>query len=395
MILAALGAEIWKVERPGSGDEARHMTPVLDDEPSLGAYFAAINRGKRSVALDLSSPEGVAVALRLAAQCDVFIENFRGGKARAMGIDESAVRAAQPGIIYASVAAFGPRGPDYSKPGYDALLQSRTGIVSVTGEPGTGGVRTGVSVLDMGTGIWVALGILAALLNRQQTGQGSRVDGSLFQTGAMWMAYHLVSRQLTGTDPKPQGMRIGAMAPYGAFSTADSRLLIGVSNDRLYKKLCEAIGLPELVSDARFATNPHRVSNHDELDRELQAILSTKTTAKWLACFEQAGIPASAIQTSEQLLADPQLEAVGQMRPIERLGGVASPSIPLGFSAFEVSDGEPPWLGEHTREVLESAGFTPEEIGDLERRRIVQCLATKAKSNASFSSPSASSSSAK
>ncbi len=200
------------------------------------AYFLAINRGKRSLAVDLSQPEGVALALRLAARCDVFVENFRGGKAEAMGLGEAAVRALAPELSMHRLSAFGPRGHDFEKPGYDALVQARTGIQSVTGEPGTAGARAGVSILDMGTGMWIALGVIAALFERERTGRAGRVDGSLYQTGIMWMAYHLVARQMTGRDPQPQGTRIGAFAPYGDFATADSRVLIGISNDRLFQR---------------------------------------------------------------------------------------------------------------------------------------------------------------
>ena len=382
MVLGALGAEVWKIERPDSGDEARRMAPVTDEYPDLGAYFAPINRGKRSVVIDLSTAAGVEAVLKLAARCDIFVENFRGGKAESMGLSEARVRAVQPLIIYASLTAFGPRGPDRERPGYDALLQSRTGIVSVTGEAGSSGARAGVSLLDMGSGIWVALGILAALLDREHTGQGSRVDGSLFQTGAMWMAYHLVARQFTGRDPAPQGTRITAMAPYGDFPTADSSVLVGISNDRLYAKLCTVLNRPDLIGDARFLTNPLRVANRDALDAELEPILSTRTTSDWLGIFDRAGVPSSAIQTTGAMLADGQLAALGQMHPMANLGGVVSPAIPLEFSAFEVTGaGDPPRLGEHTRPVLESADFTSEEIEDLERRKIIQCLAKQSKSS--------------
>ena len=294
MILAGLGGDVIKIERPGSGDDARHMAPVAEQ---WSAYFVAINRGKRSAAVDLGTPDGVAVVLRMAAQCDVFIENFRGGKADAMGLGDAAVRAARPDIVYASLSAFGPRGPEYAKPGYDALVQARTGIQSVTGEPGTSGARAGVSVLDMGSGIWTALGIIAALFERQRSGCGGRVDGSLYQTGVMWMAYHLVARQFTGRDPEPQGTRLGAFAPYGEFATADGRLLIGVSNDRLFGRLCAAVTRPDLACDVRFRTNLERVHNREVLDVELTRILATRSTSEWLELFDRVGIPSSPIQT--------------------------------------------------------------------------------------------------
>src|SRR6516164_1286589 len=219
MVLADLGADVIKVERLGDGEDGRAMGP---HRGPWGAYFATLNRGKRSIALDIRQPAGREIVLRIAATCDVFLENFRGGKASALGLDEAVVRARKPDIIYASLSAYGARGPDYTRPGYDAILQARTGIMSVTGtgEDETP-IRAGVSILDLGTGIWLALGVLAALLERQRSGKGHRVDASLFQTGIMLMSYHLLFRQFTGADPKPQGSRHTAFAPYGAFHAAD------------------------------------------------------------------------------------------------------------------------------------------------------------------------------
>lgn len=371
MILAGLGGDVIKIERPGSGDDARHMAPVAEQ---WSAYFVAINRGKRSAAVDLGTPDGVAVVLRMAAQCDVFIENFRGGKADAMGLGDAAVRAARPDIVYASLSAFGPRGPEYAKPGYDALVQARTGIQSVTGEPGTSGARAGVSVLDMGSGIWTALGIIAALFERQRSGCGGRVDGSLYQTGVMWMAYHLVARQFTGRDPEPQGTRLGAFAPYGEFATADGRLLIGVSNDRLFGRLCAAVTRPDLACDVRFRTNLERVHNREVLDVELTRILATRSTSEWLELLDRVGIPSSPIQTAGQLLRDTQLAALGQMQEIAELPGIATPVLPLEFSGMRPAAGAVPRLGEHTREVLLAFGFHEKEIDELARRRIIECL---------------------
>jgi crotonobetainyl-CoA:carnitine CoA-transferase CaiB-like acyl-CoA transferase len=368
MILAGLGAEVIKIERPGSGDDARQMVPVSD---GWSAYFLAINRGKRSVAVNLSEPEGVALVLRLTAGCDVFIENFRGGRCDSLGLSEAAVRSVRPEIVYASLSAFGPRGPDREKPGYDALVQARTGIQSVTGEPGTAGARAGVSVLDMGSGMWVALAVIAALFERTRTGQGARVDGSLYQTGVMWMAYHLIARQMTGRDPSPQGTRIGAFAPYGDYATADSRVLIGISNDRLFSNLQDVLGMEP---DPRFATNRDRVENRDALDAALNAVLARKATAEWLEIFDRAGIPASAIQTAGQVLADPQLASIGQMTDLAELPGLASPLLPVEISGVAGGGGNAPRLGEHTRDVLIEAGLSPAEIDALAERRIVQCL---------------------
>jgi len=366
MILASLGAQVIKIERPGSGDDARAMAPVQD---GLSAYFLAINRGKRSVAIDLSMPEGVALALRIAAGCDVFVENFRGGKADAMGLGESAVRAVRPEIIYASLSAFGPRGPDFEKPGYDALVQARTGIQSVTGEPGTPGARAGVSILDMGSGIWLALGIVAALFEREKTGRGGRVDGSLFQTGVMWMAYHLIARQMTGRDPSPQGTRHPAFAPYGDYATADSRILIGISNDRLFEKLVSAMGLR---ADGMFATNAGRVRHRDELDAVLAPVFAGRTTGAWLGIFDSAGVPASAVQNASEVLQDPQLAALGQMS--EAAPGFFAPDLPLEFSGVKCCGGVAPRRGQHTREMLIECGVGAGEIDSLASRKIIEIV---------------------
>lgn len=365
MILAALGADVIKIERPGTGDDARGMAPTRD---GLSAYFLAINRGKRSVAIDLSKSAGVALALKIASHCDVFIENFRGGKAESMGLGESALRAVRPEIIYASLSAFGPRGPDFEKPGYDALVQARAGIQSVTGQPGTAGARAGVSLLDMGSGMWIALGIAAALFDRVRTGRACRVDASLFQTGAMWMAYHLVARQMTGRDPQPQGTRHSAFAPYGDFETADSRILIGISNDRLFEKLAASLGF---AVEERFSTNALRVHHRGALEAMLAPLFRSRSTAQWIAIFDRAGVPASPLQSAGQLLEDPQLAALGQMS--EAAPGIFSPLLPLEFSGQKCEAGPAPALGEHTREVLAECGIEAAEIDSLAGRKIVEC----------------------
>jgi crotonobetainyl-CoA:carnitine CoA-transferase CaiB-like acyl-CoA transferase len=370
MILAALGADVIKIERPGCGDEARDMQPQRD---GWGAYFVAINRGKRSIAIDLSRPEGIALVLGIATRCEVFVENFRGGKAEAMGLGESAVRSARPDIIYASLSAFGSRGPDFDRPGYDALVQARTGIQSVTGEPGTAGARSGVSVLDMGSGMWMALGIIAALFERQPTGRGTRVDGSLYQTGIQWMAYHLISRQMTGVDPQPQGTRIGAFAPYGDYPTADSRILIGISNDRLFARLADALSRPDLSCDPRFATNDARVRHRDALDTQIGDVLATRSSADWLAHFDRLGIPASAIQTTGQVLEDPQLAALEQMNELAELPGMFAPLLPLEFGGEAAAAGAVPRLGQHTNEILTECGLSQSEIDHLVERKIIGC----------------------
>ena len=367
MILADLGADVIKVERPVTGEDGRAMGPHRGE---WGAYFTALNRGKRSIALDIRQPAGREAVLRIASTCDVFLENFRGGKAAQFGLDETAVRARKPDIIYASLSAYGPSGPDYKRPGYDAILQARTGIMSVTGDGGEMPVRSGVSILDMGTGIWTALGILAALFERQRSGSGQRVDASLFQTGVMFMSYHLLYRQFAGVNPKPQGSRHTAFAPYGAYSAADRAIMIGISSDQAFRRLVEALGKSELADDPRFRTNQDRVRNTPELDQILSGVFALHPRSHWSAVLDACDVANDPVQTPDQVMMDRQVTALQQLEQIELPGQASalSPRLPLGFSLTPpVIQGPPPRVGEHTREVLQETGLSESEIEELLR----------------------------
>jgi crotonobetainyl-CoA:carnitine CoA-transferase CaiB-like acyl-CoA transferase len=372
MVLADLGAEVIKVERLGSGEDGRAMGPHRGE---WGAYFTALNRGKRSIALDIRQPAGRETVLRIASTCDVFLENFRGGKAAQFGLDETAVRARKPEIIYASLSAYGPSGPDYKRPGYDAILQARTGIMSVTGEGGETPVRAGVSILDMGTGVWTALGILAALLERQRSGKGQRVDTSLFQTGVMFMSYHLLYRQFAGVNPKPQGSRHTAFAPYGAYPAADGAIMIGISSDQAFRRLAGALGKPELADDPRFRTNQDRVRNTPDLDPILSEILTKQPRSHWTEVLDAHDVANDPVQTPDQVMVDRQVAALQQLENVELPGQESTflPRLPIGLSLTPpVIQGSPPRVGEHTRVVLQEAGFPESEIEELLRNKICQ-----------------------
>jgi len=331
MILADLGADVIKVERPGDGEDGRAMAP---HRGPWGAYFTTLNRGKRSVALDIRQASGREAVLRIAATCDVFLENFRGGKAAALRLDEAAVRARKPDIIYASLSAYGATGPDYTRPGYDAILQARTGIMSITGSGDEMPIRSGVSILDMGTGVWTALGVLAALLERQHSGKGQRVETSLLQTGVMLMSYHLLYRQFAGVNPKPQGSRHTAFAPYGAFPAADGAIMIGISSDKAFRRLAEALGKPEWADDPRFRTNPDRVRNTPELDRCISDLLARHPVSHWTAVLDRHDVASDPVQTPDQVMADRQVTALGQLESIDLAGQDSAllPRLPLGLS---------------------------------------------------------------
>jgi crotonobetainyl-CoA:carnitine CoA-transferase CaiB-like acyl-CoA transferase len=365
MILSDLGADIIKVERPGGGEDGRAMGPHRGE---WGAYFVALNRGKRSITLDLSKPEGRAAVLRLASTCDVFLENFRGGKAAELGLDETAVRERKPDIIYASLSAYGASGPDYTKPGYDAVLQARTGIMSVTGTGEGQPMRTGVSILDVTTGTWMALGILAALMERQRSGRGQRVDASLFQTGIMFMSYHLAYRQFTGVDPQPQGARHKAFAPYGSLPTGDGQIMIGISSDRQFDRLCAALGHEEWSTDPRFLKNTDRVANVDALENLIAGVLRTQPTLHWVALLNEHDIANDPIQKPGQVLNDPQAAALHLFTKIALAGEepVVLPRLPIGLSLTPpVPQGPPPSAGQHGRAILHEAGFSDDEIDKL------------------------------
>jgi len=367
MVLADLGADIIKVEPLGSGDDGRAMGP---HRGVWGGYFTVLNRGKRSIALDLRHPAGRDTVLRIASTCDIFLENFRGGKAAELGLDESAVRARRADIIYASLSAYGAHGPDYARPGYDGLLQARTGIMSVTGTGDGLPIRSGVSILDLGAGVWMALGVLAALLERQRSGQGQRVDTSLLQTGVMLMSYHLLFRQFTGVNPQPQGARHTAFAPYGAYQAADGALMIGISSDKAFRRLCEALQKPEWSADPRFASNADRVRNTPELDRLITEVLQACPVTHWTEVFDRHEVANDPLQNAQEVLNDRQLAAIEQLVPVALEGEEAAlvPCLPLGFSRTPAAiQGPPPSAGEHSRAILHEAGLTDAEADELIR----------------------------
>jgi crotonobetainyl-CoA:carnitine CoA-transferase CaiB-like acyl-CoA transferase len=358
-ILGALGADVVKVEHPGRGDEAREWGPRFFEGGSV--MFFSANAGKRSLALDLGSPAGVEVLLRLAGDADVLVKSLRPGVVERLGVGPDAVRARNRRLVYASVGAFGRQGPLASEPGYDPLMQAAAGIMSITGEPDGAPVRVGASLVDIGTGVWAALAIVAAL----HEGSGRTLDLSLYETALSLVPYQLVD-VLAGNAPAGRhGTAFPLIVPYQVFPTADGELMIVAANDRLFEKACAAIGAPELARDPRFATNPLRVENRAALIPLLEARLATQPTAAVLARLRDAGVPASPVNDLAAVAADEQLRASGIL---QELGGRELVSPPL------VADGErvryrtkPPLLGEHTREILAETGYTGAEIDELVR----------------------------
>jgi crotonobetainyl-CoA:carnitine CoA-transferase CaiB-like acyl-CoA transferase len=362
-ILGALGADVVKIEHPGRGDEARDWGPPFFEGGSV--MFFAANAGKRSLALDLKSSRGLETLLRLVDGADVVVQSLRPGTAERLGFGPDVLRGRKPSLVYATIGAFGRRGPLASEPGYDPLMQAAAGIMSLTGESGRPPARVGASLIDIGTGVWAALAIVAAL----HEGTGRTLDLSLYETALSLVPYQLAD-VLAGTGSTGRfGTAFPLIVPYQVFATADGELMIVAANDRLYEKVCEVVGAPELATDARFATNPLRVANRDELIRLLERRVSSLETDDLLARLRAAGVPASRVNDLAAVAEDEQLHATGIL---QTLAGRDLVSPPLSADGERVRyRSEPPLLGEHTADVLRSAGFDDGEIEALAREGVV------------------------
>ena len=365
-ILAALGADVVKVERPEGGDDTRAWGPPFVD--GVGAMFLCANASKRSVALRLSDAAGLEALLRLADRSDVFVQSLRPGLAKRRGFGEAALRSRNPRLVYCTIGSFGRVGPLRDQPGYDPLMQAFGGIVSVTGETDRPGVRAGASLVDQTTGLWAALGILAALAEREQTGRGRVVDTSLYESTVALLPYHLTGYLASGEAPGRYGTAYPAIVPYQVFPTRDGELMIAVANDRLFASFCDALELPGLAADARFATNPARVEHRDALVPLLTERLRTRTCAAWLDRLAAAGVPSARVQDVGQVARHEQTRA---LEILQDLGSYATVALPLSFDGERALHRAPaPALGEHTAEVLREAGLSDDEIAAVTTTRV-------------------------
>ncbi|MFO7571489.1 MAG: CoA transferase [Gaiellaceae bacterium] len=372
-ILAALGADVVKVERPDTGDDGRSWGPPFWNGES--AMFLAVNAGKRSLAISLSDSRGRDAILRLAERSDVFLQSLRPGLAERLGLGADDVRGRNTRLVYCSIGAYGHVGPLAEEPGYDALMQAAGGLISMTGEPGRPGVRIGSSLIDMGTGMWAALGILAALHERERTGVGAVVDTSLYETALGYVGYHLVGYLADGTVPTGQGTVFPMVAPYQVLPTRDGELMIAGGNDRLFAALCEAVELPELVASPRFRSNPDRVANREALVEILSERLRERDTSEWTERLTMAGVPAAAVADVADVVHAPQTDALEllQRLPHPRIPGLRVPGLPVSFDGERARHrSAPPAIGEHTEEVLEELGYDAGEIGELEADGVVR-----------------------
>jgi formyl-CoA transferase/CoA:oxalate CoA-transferase len=362
MNLADLGADVIKIERPDQGDDTRQWGPPFQGDQA--AYFLSVNRNKRSVALDLKSPEGARAIKALAERSDVIVENFRPGTMARLGLGYEAVSRANPRVIYASISGYGQTGPDASRAGYDAIAQARSGLMSVTGEPKGPPVRVGISPADLTAGMWALVGILSALYQREQSGHGQWIDVSLLDGQVSWLTYVAQGYFASGHVPRRYGSAHPTIAPYQGFPTQDGNIMIAVGNDGLWKRLAEALDLASLIEDPRFVHNSERVTHRTELVAILTETLKTKTTDAWIAILDTAGVPVGPINTVDQALKDPQIAARGMVTNVEHpgIGSLDLLNCPIKMSANETSVRmPPPLLGQHTKEVLEELGLANPE----------------------------------
>lgn len=352
-ILGDLGAEVMKVEKP-DGDDARKWGPPFWDGAS--ATFQALNRNKQSVVCELRNPEHVGRLKQVIVErADVVLQNLRPGQVDALGLAAAQLLAAKPQLVYCNLGAFGRIGPFANRPGYDPLMQAFGGVMSVTGEDAAAPVRVGPSIIDMGTGMWAVIGILAALERRHATGRGGVVDVSLFETAAAVMSLHAAQYMSSGELPRKLGSGTVGIVPYRAYRTADGDLVIAAGNDSLFRKLCEVLGRPEWTQDPRFASNPERVRNQRALYGMIEPLVAKRTTAEWVAALDAAGVPCAPVQNVQQMLDHPQTRALGLVQGM--------PSGPIRLVGLPVSfDGErprprlaPPALGEHTDRLRRAA----------------------------------------
>lgn len=328
-ILADLGAEVIKIETP-AGDAARRMSPQDGDR---SAYFHVVNRNKSAICIDLKSSEGQKHLQELLADADIFLINFLPDRLQAMHLTPAELMQVKPSLIIGNLSSYGSSGPDSLVPGYDATLQGRTGIMHVTGEPKGKPVRAGVSVLDMGAGMWLAIGVLAALVKRNETGLGSVIETSLYETGVSWVSYHLSAFQLSGKSSSRFGASHPAFGPYGLYETLEGEICIGVGNDNIFSKLCVLLAREDLINDPQFVTNENRVQNSAVLRIELEKVFANKDAKYWAEYLGRQGVPIDCVSKPEDLLHDLQAQAVEILLPYpDETSGVKKISgIPLRF----------------------------------------------------------------
>ncbi|OWK48802.1 Succinyl-CoA:(R)-benzylsuccinate CoA-transferase subunit BbsF [Pseudomonas oleovorans subsp. oleovorans] len=383
-IFGDLGAEVIKVERPGSGDDTRHWGPpyIKDAEGSdsrEAAYFQSANRNKQSLTLDFTQPEGQRLVRELVAQCDVLLENFKVGGLAAYGLDYESLKAINPRLIYCSITGFGQTGPYAKRAGYDFMIQGLGGLMSLTGRPegeeGAGPMKVGVALTDILTGLYATVGVLAALNQREQSGVGQHIDVALLDVQVACLANQAMNYLATGVSPKRLGNAHPNIVPYQDFPSADGNFILAVGNDGQFRKFCEVAGIANLADDPRFVTNKARVAHRAELIPLLRQATVFKTTAQWIEQLEKAGVPCGPINDLQQVFADPQVQARGLRLDLPNALGSSTPQVasPLRLSATPVAyRSAPPLLGQHTEALLQRLlGMSETQIAELREAGVI------------------------
>jgi crotonobetainyl-CoA:carnitine CoA-transferase CaiB-like acyl-CoA transferase len=361
MIFADLGADVVKIERPGTGDATRPLPPRRGD---TGTVFLTVNRNKRSVAIDLATEEGHDAVLRIARTVDVVVESFRPGVADRLGLGIDDFAAVSPDVIYCSISAFGRGELGHDRPGYDALVQAFTGIMALTGSADGPPARTAPSVLDISTGMWAAMSIMAALADHPAGTGPLRLESTLIDSGLFMMCHQIVGLLGANFHPQRLGSAAPSAAPYQEFATNDGSVMIASATDRLFEKLCKAMDAGHLAHDDRYRTVERRVARREELAAELQAILITRSSEEWLLRITEAGVPVSPVNSLEEAVAHPLTRERRLVTVADSPDG--APQMRLPFDQHrEFPVGEPPRLGQHTEEVLREAGFTDDDASRL------------------------------
>ncbi|SOB76295.1 Crotonobetainyl-CoA:carnitine CoA-transferase CaiB [Marinobacter sp. LV10R510-11A] len=377
-MLADMGADVIKVERPGSGDDTRNWGPPWLAGTQESAYYLCANRGKRSVTVDMAKPEGQAVIKQLVAQSDVLLENFKVGGLKRYGLDYASLKALNPKLIYCSITGFGQDSPYAHRPGYDFMIQAMGGIMSLTGnpdgEPGAGPMKSGVAFTDVFTGLYASNAVLAALYQRRDSGLGCHIDMALMDVQVGVLANQALNYLTSGDVPQRLGNAHPNIVPYQAVATLDGHMIVAVGNDQQFKRFCTVLSLPALADDPLFATNGARVNHRELLVPQLEAALARRSTDEWLAAFEAVGVPCGPINTLDRVFDDPHVKArkLKQTLPHPQAGQVNLVANPIRINGAQMSaTTAPPHLGQHTESVLEELGITPEQRTALSKAGIV------------------------
>jgi crotonobetainyl-CoA:carnitine CoA-transferase CaiB-like acyl-CoA transferase len=374
-MLADMGAEVIKIEKPGAGDDTRGFAPPVMPGTGESAYFAGVNRNKKSVTLDIATPEGQEIAKKLIAKCDILVENFKVGALAKYGLGYAQLHEKHPGLIYCSITGFGQTGPYAKRPGYDSLIQAMGGIMSLTGAPDGEPQKVGVPVADLFAGLYGCIGVLAALRHKEQTGAGQLVDIGMLDTHVAWLANQGMNFLATGQNPTRLGNQHPNIVPYQVFATADGHMVLSIGNDATFAKFCKNFGIEPLLADPRFATNAARVGNRQLVTDTLAETMRTQTTGWWIERLEALQIGCGPINTLDQVFSDPQVVARGNVIEMEHVSGT-----PMKLIANPVRLSEtpadyrlaPPALGQHTNDVLGAwLGLDEAALNGLRTKNII------------------------